>query len=194
MLKFMIGLARAMAMAGGLVLTVLVILTCISVIGRGLNTLGHSDFLIGLSQGFADWLIASGVSPVNGDFEIVEAGIAFAIFSFLPICQLFSAHATVDVFTSFLSDKVNMFIITFWEIVFTVVMLLITWRLFFGLEDKFGNGETSLLLQFPIWWAYLASFVAAIVAAIVAVYCAIGRIAEITTGQPWLPRAEGAAH
>jgi hypothetical protein len=32
------------ASAGGLVLTALVLLVCVSVIGRGGNTLGHSDF------------------------------------------------------------------------------------------------------------------------------------------------------
>ncbi|WP_245794524.1 TRAP transporter small permease [Vannielia litorea] len=183
-----------MALTGGLVLVVLVILTCVSVVGRGLSTLGHSDFLQGMSQSLADLILATGTGPVNGDFEIVEAGIAFTIFSFLPICQLFGAHATVDVFTSFLSRRTNAFIITFWEIVFTGIVLLITWRLFYGLEDKFGNGETSLLLQFPIWWAYLAAFIAALVAAIVAVYCAVGRVMELTTDQRWLPRSEGAAH
>lgn len=179
---------------GGVVLVVLILLTCVSVVGRGLNTLGHSDFLIGISQGLADMILASGAGPVNGDFEIVEAGIAFAIFSFLPICQLFGAHATVDVFTSFLSRRTNGVIVAFWEIVFTGIVVLITWRLFYGLEDKIGNGETSLLLQFPIWWAFLASFVAALVATLVAIYCAIGRVMELLTDQHWLPKAEGAAH
>ncbi|MGR3792568.1 TRAP transporter small permease [Vannielia sp. SX4] len=183
-----------MALAGGVVLVALILLTCISVVGRGLNTFGHSDFLQNAAEGLANTLLGTGVGPVNGDFEIVEAGIAFAIFSFLPICQLFSAHATVDVFTSFLSKRTNAVIITFWEIVFTVIVLLITWRLYYGLEDKLGNGETSLLLQFPIWWAFLASFIAAVVASLVAVYCAVGRIMELTTDQHWLPKAEGAAH
>jgi len=193
-LKLMIGLARVMALTGGVVLVALVILTCLSVAGRGLNTFGHSDFLTGISQGLANLLLATGVGPVNGDFEVVEAGIAFAIFSFLPICQLYGAHATVDVFTSFLSRRTNKVILTFWEIVLTAVVLLITWRLYHGLQDKIGNGETSLLLQFPIWWAYLGSFVAAVTASIVAVYCAVGRVAELTTGAQWLPSSEGAAH
>ncbi|MBY6155052.1 TRAP transporter small permease [Vannielia litorea] len=190
----MTGLARGMALAGGVVLVALILLTCISVVGRGLNTFGHSDFLQNAAEGLANALLGTGVGPVNGDFEIVEAGIAFAIFSFLPICQLFSAHATVDVFTSFLSKRKNAVIIAFWEIVFTVIVLLITWRLYYGLEDKIGNGETSLLLQFPIWWAFLASFIAAVVASLVAVYCAVGRVMELTTDQHWLPKAEGAAH
>lgn len=182
-------LARGMAVIGGVVLTALVLLTCISVLGRGLNTMGHSDWLTGLSDALAGGLIATGVGPVTGDFEVVEAGIAFAIFAFLPICQLYAGHATVDVFTSRLSDRVNGWLVAFWEVVLTLVILLITWRLFAGLVDKLGNGETTFLLQFPIWWAYAASFVAAVVASITAVYCALGRVLLAATGRSILPES-----
>ncbi|MGJ8605318.1 MAG: TRAP transporter small permease [Marivita sp.] len=180
-------LARGMAVLGGVVLTALVVLTCVSVLGRGLNSMGHSDWLIGLSQGAADGLIAAGVGPVTGDFELVEAGIAFAIFAFLPICQLYAGHATVDVFTSRLSDRVNGWLVAFWDVVLTLVILLITWRLSAGLWDKFGNGETTFLLQFPIWWAYAASFVAALVASVTAIYCSVGRVILAATGRSILP-------
>jgi len=184
-------LARAMAVLGGVVLTLLVVLTCVSVLGRGLNTMGHSDWLIGLSGAFADWMIAMGVGPVNGDFELVEAGIGFAIFAFLPICQLYAGHATVDIFTSGLPERANRWLIAFWEVVLTLVILLITWRLGVGMLDKFGNGETTFLLQFPIWWAYAASFGAALVASVTAIYCAAGRVILAATGRLILP-ASGA--
>ena len=170
-------LARLMALLGGLVLTVLVILTVVSVTGRGLNTLGHSDFLEGLAPGIAAWLIALGVGPVNGDFELVEAGIAFAIFAFLPICQLHSAHATVDVFTNLMPGRVNRFLAAFWEMVLAIVIIIIAWRLYTGFTEKLDNGQTTFLLQFPVWWAYGASFVAALVAALASVYAAYARIA-----------------
>jgi hypothetical protein len=43
--------------------------------------------------------------PVKGDFEVVEAGIAFSIFAFLPICQLHGGHATVDIFTNLMPKR-----------------------------------------------------------------------------------------
>ncbi|MCR9108816.1 MAG: TRAP transporter small permease [Rhodobacteraceae bacterium] len=184
-------LARGMAILGGVVMVALVLLTCVSVLGRGLNSMGHSDWLIALSEGFADALIASGVGPVTGDFELVEAGIAFSIFAFLPICQLYAGHATVDVFTSRLSGRANSWLIAFWDVVLTVVIWLITWRLFAGLLDKLGNGETSFLLQFPVWWAYAASFVAALTASVTALYCSVGRVTYAATGRSILP-ASGA--
>jgi TRAP-type C4-dicarboxylate transport system permease small subunit len=113
-LRIMEWLARTLAIIGGVVLTALVLLTCVSVIGRGGNTLGHSDFLTGILPGFADMLNEFG--PVTGDFEVVEAGIAFAIFAFLPICQLHGGHATVDVFTNMMPKRFNRVIMAFWEV------------------------------------------------------------------------------
>ena len=40
------------------------------------------------------------LGPVPGDFELVEVGTGFAVFAFLPWCQLKRGHATVDLFTS----------------------------------------------------------------------------------------------
>ena len=171
-----------MAIIGGVVLVGLVVLSVVSVTGRGLNTLGHADFLTSALPDFARGLIATGVGPVQGDFEIVEAGIAFAIFSFLPICQFYGGHATVDIFTSRLSRGSNRWIQAFWEVVLTAVILLITWRLFAGLDSKYANSETTFLLQFPVWWAYGASFVAAVAASFTAVYCVIARCQEAVTG------------
>lgn len=184
-------LARGIAVLGGIVMVTLILLTFVSVLGRGLNSIGHSEWLTGISQSLAEGLIATGVGPVTGDFELVEAGIAFSIFAFLPICQLYAGHATVDVFTSRLSDKVNAWFIAFWDVVLSLVIWMITWRLCAGLLDKMGNGETSFLLQFPVWWAYAASFAAALVASVTALYCSVGRVTYAATGRSILP-ASGA--
>ncbi|MBO9402457.1 TRAP transporter small permease [Shimia sp. R9_3] len=190
MYKWVERLARLMAVAGGVVLTLLVGLTCLSVLGRGLNTLGHSDLLRGLLEKVAAGLISSGVGPINGDFELVEAGVAFAIFSFLPICQLYKAHATVDIFTNALPRRANRILTAFWELVLSAVILLITWRLFVGMQNKLSYGETTFILQFPIWWAYGLSFIAACVASIVSIYCAAMRLVEMLVGRDHLLGSE----
>ena len=159
-------------MLGGAVLCLLVVMVCVSVSGRELSDLAHSGGL----RGFGDWLIDLGIGPILGDFELVEAGIAFAIFAFLPITQLSGAHAKVDVFTSGFGPSFNRALGTFWSIVMAVIIILITWRLFVGMQDKIRYGETTYLIQFPIWWAYAASFVAAITASIISLYCAAMRL------------------
>lgn len=184
-------MARVMAILGGIVLTALILMVCASILGRSGNTLGHLDTLAGAVPELSNML--KSVGPVPGDFEIVEAGIAFSIFAFLPLCQLRGGHATVDVFTSFLSAGTNRWIRAFWEVVLTVAILLITWRLGVGMMSKISTGETTLLLGFPKWWGFAASFVAALTASAVALFCAYARVSEAATGHALLEN-EGAAH
>ncbi|POF28404.1 TRAP transporter small permease [Roseibium marinum] len=187
-------LARFMAILGGLVLTALIALTCVSVLGRGLNTFGHSTFLTSLSESAANALIATGVGPVFGDFELVEAGISFTIFAFLPICQLRKAHATVDVFASHFPRWLNRFLVTLWEVLLSAVIVLITWRLFVGMQDKMRYSETTFILQFPIWWSYALSFAAAAIASVVAAYCAAASVVELISGRRFIQDMEGGVH
>lgn len=183
MYKTMMALARTMAIAGGIVLSLLILLTCVSISGRLLNGFFHGDFMQSIAPGFADWMISIGVGPVNGDFELVEAGVAFAIFAFLPLCQITAGHASVDILANTFPRKVNGLLRMVTEVVFAAVLVLISWRLFDGMMSKYGYGETSFLLQFPVWWAYAASFVASVVAAIVGIYMACVRTIEFFTGR-----------
>ncbi|MGB3246492.1 MAG: TRAP transporter small permease [Sulfitobacter sp.] len=163
-------LARTTALIGGLVLILLVVLATVSILGR-----------------------FSGLGEVKGNYEVLEAGVAFAIFSFLPVTQLYGAHAKVDVFTSVLGIRANRWIAAFWEVVLSLIILLIIWRLYEGMQRYLGNGETTLFLQFPVWWSYAASFAAGFVACITAIYCAILRIAEAAQNRDILP-SEHAEH
>ena len=165
-------MAQTMALLGGVVLCALVLMVCTSVAGRGLADLAQTGALGGLGT----WLLDRGVGPITGDFELVEAGMAFAIFAFLPLTQLNGAHATVDVFTSRFGPRVNHVLATFWSLVMAAVILLITWRLYVAMQDKLRYGETTYLIQFPIWWAYAASLVAAVATSIVSLYCAAMRL------------------
>lgn len=171
------GLAQSTAIVGGIVLIVLIALTTVSIGGRVLNDLLHA-------QGWPNF----GIGEIRGSYELLEAGVAFAIFSFFPVCQLYASHATVDVFTANLPIRVTRGLIAFWEVVLTAALILISVQLFGGVQRYYGNGETTLFLQFPVWWGYAASFAASVVTCIVAVYCAAMRIAESMTGRFLLPQ------
>lgn len=190
MLDIVNTLARAMALLGGLVLTALVLLICVSVLGRGGNTFAHWEVIESSAPGISAAILGAGIGPVTGDFEILEAAIAFSIFAFLPICQLRSAHATVDVFTSALPPRATIALKAFWEVILTLAILLITWRLGVGMFDKIDNQEITFMIGFPIWWAYAASLLAAIAASIVALYCAYARVREALTGAAILPTSD----
>ena len=132
------------------------------------------------------------MDEIKGTYELTEAGVAFAIFAFLPICQFFGAHATVDVFTSGLGPRATRIIRAFWEVCLTLAILFVTERLFSGMQRYLGNGETTLFLQFPVWWAYAVSFGAAALACVTGIYCAYARLVEAVTNRDILPQSEGA--
>lgn len=173
MKKLAYGLANGTALLGGAVLVLIILMTVASVIGRSLMSIG--------------------LGPVPGDFELTEMGIAFAIFCFLPLCQLVAGHATVDVFTTGLGQRVNRVLLAIWEVVLTAAVIFIVWRLYEGFLGKLKNNEINMLLQFPVWWGYAAALVPAGIGVIVGLWSAADRVTSMLTGQD--TRAiEGANH
>ncbi|MEP1207709.1 MAG: TRAP transporter small permease [Rhizobiaceae bacterium] len=187
--RIITGIARTLAIVGGAVLVTLIALTCLSVVGRILNSVGHSDFVKTTLPVAGDFFKAFG--PINGDYELVEAGIALAIFLFLPWCQLNRKHATVELLTPIFPKMFNRLLSLLWETVFALAILLITWRLSIGMSDKMRYGETTFLLQMPVWWAFAACTIAGFFASLVAVYCVYQRVVERTKGDPALPGSGG---
>ena len=169
--------ARLMAICGGLVLTLLIVLICISVIGRSLNGLLHG-WIGSVMPGLSAWALGLGVGPINGDFELVEAGVAFAIFAFLPLCQISAGHASVDIFTAKLPMRINRVLQLGIDVIFAIVLIAIAYQLYNGMLSKQSYGDTTFLLQFPIWWAYAASLSGAVLTAVIAFYVAGVRAVE----------------
>lgn len=171
---FVTWLARLLAILGGVVLAAITVLTVVSIAGRS--------------------LVPFGFSPVPGDFELVEAGTAFAVFAFLPWCQLNRGHATVDVFTSFLSPRANRVIDLISELLMTFIVVLIAWRLWGGMMDKVRYGETTFILQYPIWWSYAAAMAGAAVGVVVSIYMLLMRFREVASGRAQIAPGQGSVH
>lgn len=163
-------LAAALAIAGGAVLVALTATTVLSISGRALN-----------------WV---GLGPIPGDYELVEAGTAFAIFAFLPWCQLRRGHVTVDLFLVRFGPRPNAAIDVVSNILMTGVCALISWRLWLGLLDKKAYGETTFILQFPLWWPYAAAMVGAVFAIIVSAYTVWRSLDETLARPSAAPRQE----
>lgn len=182
--RWMTWLARALAILGGIVLSALIVLTCISIAGRGLNTLLHADFVQNTMPGLAKGLLNAGIGPVDGDFEIVQAGIAATIFAFLPWAQITSSHATVDLLAMRFPERIQRYLMALWEVVFAVALIIIARQLEIGMQSKIRTGQTTFILQFPLWWGYAASLAGAVAAAIVAVWMAFIRVLEAIGNRP----------
>lgn len=155
--------SRVVAVAGGLVLVALVVMTVISISGRALSFMG--------------------LGPVQGDFELVEAGIGFAIFAFLPWCTLNRGHATVEILAPLFGNRFNRVLDLVSSAVLLAVAILLTWRHWLGTLDKMAYGESTMILQMPLWWGYMAAALAACVFVFICAFCLLRSVVELVRNQ-----------
>lgn len=144
---------EVLALTGGIILIVVTTLTVISVVGR---------------TGFD--------LPILGDSEIVEVGVAYALFSFLAYCQMRGANVIVDFFTARAPAIIRNGLDAFSNILFAVVVCVLTWRLTLGGIDSFTRDDFSMFLQIPVWWGYLGAFVSCLAWVAACVYTAAHRL------------------
>jgi TRAP-type C4-dicarboxylate transport system permease small subunit len=175
--RFVFALARYTALAGGAVLIGFMLVTVINIGGRALLPLNQV-------------LGARIFGPIPGDYEIAEAGLAFAAFAFLGWCTLTRGHAIVSLVTDKFPVRANAAIELAMETLTLVAAIFIAWRHGAGLLDMFRNGETSFILRFPMWWAYAASMIGAVVWVIVLAYCVARSALNATSANPQMPEAE----
>ena len=121
-------LSGAVAVTGGALSLAVALLVVVSVVGRRFFN-----------------------APIPGDFELVQMATAIAVFSFLPYCQARRGNIVVDSFTTRLPPRVNAVIDAFWDLVYAGMMGLMTACLAVGTLDHIRNGQTTMVLQFPIW-------------------------------------------
>ena len=131
-------LARAFALAGGVLLVAVVGMTVASIVGR---------YLFGM--------------PIPGEYEITELVCGIAVFAFLPHCHLTQGNVVVDFFTNRVRRRHRTMLDGLHSIAFAVVSGLVGWRLLVGGLRKLEDGETTLFLEIPIHPAYFAAVVAA---------------------------------
>ena len=148
-------IARVLALAGGAVLLCIIVLTCVSIIGRALV-----PFDIG-------------VGPIRGIYDMTEIGMAAAIFAFLPWAQFNEAHARVDLFQPVMPKSMDRFLDFAFNLAMLVVAAVGTWRLYLGMQDKLSFGETTLIAQIPVWQGYAASLLGAVGFIMVAAFCVL---------------------
>ena len=119
------------ALAGGVVLMMVVFMNTWSVIGANFGM------------------------PFPGDFEMTEIGICVAAFAFLPYCQLTGANVSADIFTSGGSARWGAIFSLVGSLVAFGFSLLLLWRMWAGMLDQKEYGYTTAILQVPHWIVFI---------------------------------------
>lgn len=165
------GLAKLMALAGGVILAALAVMSVVSIVGRAFSRVG--------------------LGPVPGDFELIEAGCAVAIFAFLPWCQFRQGHVTVDLLANYLPRWLWATLAVIGNAAMSAIALIIGWQLWLGFLDKLAYHETSMILQMPIWWGFAAGVVATVVFILTCFYTVWRSLNEALAGTSGV---EGGTH
>ena len=112
-------------------------------------------------------------TPVPGENEIVQVGIAVAVFAFLPYCQLTNANISADIFTSKMGPRAIAVLTLIGALVALLFSLLLVYTKWNALQDYREFVETTAIMQFPIWMAFvpiLASLALLVMAAAISIY------------------------
>jgi TRAP-type C4-dicarboxylate transport system permease small subunit len=121
---------RAFALAGGLVLIAMMLMSLVSIVGR-----------------------AAFAKPLPGDYELVQLGCAIAVAAFLPFCQMRGGHVLVDFFTANSRPAIRAALDTLGALLVGVAAAVFTWRLAVGaMSFRVANDQTTIL-EIPTWWA-----------------------------------------
>jgi len=190
----MMALSRTLAILGGVILSAMILMTCLSIAGRHMAAFLNSATVQDVMPALANAVLGLGIGRIFGDFELIELGMAVAVFCFLPYCHITIGHARVNIFTSALPDRVNRWLRLLIEAAFLMALVLIAWRLSVGMSNRIRTGQTTYLLEWPLWIPYAACLVAACAAVLVAVYMLGVRIAEALGNRDIIGEEQEAEH
>jgi Tripartite ATP-independent periplasmic transporters, DctQ component. len=149
-------------------------------IGRLLYALAlGAALLAGLAVLFLALLTAVNVplkqlfgQPLPGEFELVDLGVATAVFAFLPLAQFARGYVIVDLVTQNASPRVKANLDAGAAVIFAICMAAVAWRMFLGGVDIADTGEQTQILQLKYWWTFAVAVPSLSLLAAVCLYTA----------------------
>ena len=148
-------LATLLALVGGALLLVAVVVTTASVL-RG----------------------AFG-QPILGDSEIVELALGVAVVFCMPLCEMKGAHVLVDFFTQRLPKRGIAGLDALMRAVAALVVAVLAWRLAVGGYNMWDRERESMFLQLPFWWGYAAASVGMVSWSLCAAFVAVESMVRV---------------
>ena len=144
--------ARALAIAGGVLLVAAMAVTVASV---GRAAFGRA---------------------ILGDTELVELLVGVAIAWFMPWCQARRAHVRLEVFTARAPEPVRRALDRAAGLMVALVVALLAWRLIQGGLDAHERGRQTMFLELPLWWGYAAAAIGMVLWTMIALAQSVARL------------------
>jgi TRAP-type C4-dicarboxylate transport system permease small subunit len=170
---------EALALAGGMLLVGIMLVSTFSVVGRSLPELFGATGLYVPRLG------------ISGDIELEQMSLGVAVFAFLPLCQLQRANVLVSFFTKNLPVRHRAKFDAAANVLFFGLALTIASQLTRGTLDKLANADTSMVLRIPEWIAYAIALPSIWLLVLVAAYTVARSWSEIRRDRAIGPQAAG---
>ncbi len=148
-------------------------------LANGLVAFGGLCLVIACTLTAASIVGALTIRPLPGEIEVVEILCGLAVFAFLPYCQLKRGHVGVDILISAFGPKAMNWTQLIGDVIIAGLIGLVTWRHVIGTLDKLGNGETTPLLLFPVWWGIAIGALLLIANVLVCLFVILADIRDI---------------
>ena len=154
-MKTLATLAKLCAIAAGLLLIFITMMTVVSVVGR--DTIGKT---------------------IVGDFELSGAAAGAAIALFMPWCQFKRGNIMVDFFTTKACEATQNALDRLGALVLACVMALMAWRTYLGGMNAWASQSGSMMLGFPEWVVYSAMVPPLVLTVLIALHQAVFGFAQ----------------
>lgn len=128
---FLRGLIRSWALAGGLIIALLVLITAASAV---------SNLLFNV--------------PFSGEYEVAKHFVGIAIFTFLPYCQLTGANVTVDIFTQGFGARTRAAMALLSSLLAAAFAVVLLRQMSLGFGDYIRYPEETAALHIRLWTAF----------------------------------------
>ncbi|HZF34411.1 MAG TPA: TRAP transporter small permease subunit [Candidatus Angelobacter sp.] len=125
------GIIRIWALAGGLIIALLVLITAASAL---------SNLLFN--------------APFSGEYELAKHFVGIAIFTFLPYCQLSGANVTVDIFTQGFGPRAKGAMALLSSLLAAAFAILLLRQMSLGFGDYIRYPEETAALHIRLWTAF----------------------------------------
>lgn len=123
--------ARAFAIVGGLLLVACALLTTLSIITHALFNY-----------------------TIRGEFDLVTFGTSWAIYLFLPYCQLVRGNVVVDFFFSGAGPRTRQLLDGVGNLLYFAIAVLLLWRMSIGGIEIYRDRQSSAVLEIPYWLSF----------------------------------------
>jgi len=129
--RILFDVSRGCTLLGGLLLVLCAALTTVSIVTHALFR-----------------------APIHGEHDLVTFGASWAVYLFLPWCQMIKGNVVVDFFLAGAPARLRAALDALGGLVYGAIAAVLIWRMSVGADEVMRSGASSAVLKIPYWTSF----------------------------------------